>query len=102
MGAFGMPEIYSEAKKAQDIALRESYPVILEVWKEWGKLTGRNYDPVETYRMEGAKIGPSGHGEFLRKLPWRPWTACGSKGFRWACSSSVSGVPFPLMTSAKP
>jgi pyruvate ferredoxin oxidoreductase alpha subunit len=64
MGAFGMPEVYSEAKKAQDIALRESYPVILEVWKEWGELTGRHYHPVETYRMEGAKIGLLTMGSF--------------------------------------
>jgi pyruvate ferredoxin oxidoreductase alpha subunit len=64
MGAFGMPEIYSEAKKAQDIILRESYPVILEVWKEWGELTGRNYVPVETYRMEGAKIALLAMGSF--------------------------------------
>ncbi len=56
MGAFGMPEVYSEARKAHDEALRNSYPVILEVWKEWGKLTGRNYHPVEKYRMEEAKI----------------------------------------------
>jgi len=64
MGAFAMPEIYSEAKKAQDIILRESYPVILEVWKEWGKLTGRNYAPLETYRMEGAKIAILAMGSF--------------------------------------
>jgi len=64
MGAFGMPEIYSEAKLAQDINLRNSYSVIREVWKEWGGLTGRNYDPVETYRMEGAKIGLLVMGSF--------------------------------------
>jgi pyruvate ferredoxin oxidoreductase alpha subunit len=56
MGAFGMPEVYAEAKKAQEVALRNSYSVILEVWKEWGDLTGRHYQPMETYRMEGAKI----------------------------------------------
>ncbi len=64
MGAFGMPEVYSEAKKAQDIALRDSYPVILEVWKEWGKLTGRNYNPIETYRMDGAKLALLTMGSF--------------------------------------
>src|SRR5512135_1639569 len=64
MGAFGMPEVYSEAKKAQDIALRDSYPVILEVWKEWGKLTGRNYSPIETYRMDGAKLALLTMGSF--------------------------------------
>jgi pyruvate ferredoxin oxidoreductase alpha subunit len=64
MGAFAMPEVYSEAKKAQDIALRNSYPVILEVWEEWGKLTGRNYHPMETYRMDGAKVALLTMGSF--------------------------------------
>ena len=64
MGAFAMPEIYSEAKKAQDIIVRNSYPVIVEVWKDWGKLTGRNYAPLETYRMEGAKIALLVMGSF--------------------------------------
>jgi len=64
MGAFAMPEIYSEAKKAQDIIVRNSYHVIVEVWKDWGKLTGRNYAPLETYRMEGAKIALLVMGSF--------------------------------------
>ncbi len=64
MGAFAMPEIYSEARKAHDIALRSSYAVILEVWKEWGKLTGRNYNPMETYRMDGAKVALLTMGSF--------------------------------------
>jgi len=56
MGAFGMPEIYVEAKKAHDEALRSAQPVIEEVWAEWAELTGRRYRPVETYRLEGAEI----------------------------------------------
>ncbi|MBI5969414.1 MAG: pyruvate ferredoxin oxidoreductase [Deltaproteobacteria bacterium] len=64
MGAFGVPEIYAEAKKAQEVALRNSYPVILEVWKEWGELTGRPYHPIEAYRMEGAKIALLTMGSF--------------------------------------
>ena len=64
MGAFGMPEVYAEAKKAQEVALRNSYSVILEVWKEWGDLTGRHYHPMETYKMEGAKIGLLTMGSF--------------------------------------
>ena len=64
MGAFAMPEIYSEARKAHDVALRNSYSVILEVWKEWGELTGRHYQPMETYRMEGAKIALLTMGSF--------------------------------------
>jgi pyruvate ferredoxin oxidoreductase alpha subunit len=64
MGAFGVPEVYAEAKKAQDVALRNSYPVILEIWNKWGELTGRHYHPVETYRMEGAKIALLTMGSF--------------------------------------
>jgi len=64
LGAFAMPEVYSEAKMAQEIVVRDSYPVILEVWKDWGKLTGRNYAPVETYRMEGAKVALLVMGSF--------------------------------------
>jgi pyruvate ferredoxin oxidoreductase alpha subunit len=64
MGAFGMPEVYSEARKAQDIALRNSYSIVLEVWEEWGKLTGRHYHPMETYRMDGAKIALLTMGSF--------------------------------------
>jgi len=64
MGAFGMPEVYAEAKKAQEVALRNSYPVILEVWNKWGEMTGRHYHPVETYRMKGAKIALLTMGSF--------------------------------------
>lgn len=55
MGAFALPELYTEAKKAQDEALKASWPVITEGWKEWGKLTGRKYNPVETYLTQDAE-----------------------------------------------
>jgi pyruvate ferredoxin oxidoreductase alpha subunit len=38
------------------VALTNSYQHILEVWREWGELTGRHYQPVEHYRSEGAKV----------------------------------------------
>jgi pyruvate ferredoxin oxidoreductase alpha subunit len=56
MGAFAMPELYTECKMAHQMALTNSYGPILEIWQEWGKLTGRHYKPVETYRTEGAKV----------------------------------------------
>ena len=56
MGAFAMPEIFMETKKAHEVALRNSKQVILEVWKEWADLTGRQYQPIQEYRMEGAEI----------------------------------------------
>lgn len=55
LGAFGMPIIFSEAKKAQDEALIQSKPEILKAWREMGDLTGRYYSPVETYQRDGAE-----------------------------------------------
>jgi pyruvate ferredoxin oxidoreductase alpha subunit len=54
MGAFGPPNIYTEAKKAQVMALLDSKKVILDVWKEFGKISDRHYLPVEEYRTDGA------------------------------------------------
>ena len=54
MGPVGMPDVYTEAKKAHDEALKASKPVILEAWKEFAELFGRTYHPVETYRTEDA------------------------------------------------
>jgi pyruvate ferredoxin oxidoreductase alpha subunit len=56
MGAFSSPSLYTEAKKAQDVDLRAAKEVILEVWKEFEKISGRRYLPVETYRTEKAKV----------------------------------------------
>ncbi len=55
MGAFGMPEIYTEAKAAQNDALWKSFPVIKQGWNELAELTGRQYSPVELYRTEDAE-----------------------------------------------
>ncbi len=54
MGCFAMPEIYTEAQMSREAGIIDSYPVILKAWEEWGKLTGRHYRPVETYRVEDA------------------------------------------------
>lgn len=55
MGAFGMPFIFSEAKKAQDEALRNAKPGIFKAWKEMGEIIGRTYEPVETHQVDGAE-----------------------------------------------
>ncbi len=54
-GAFGPPDIYSEAKVAQEVAFRKSKEVILQGWAEFGDIFGRYYSPVELYNAEGAK-----------------------------------------------
>jgi pyruvate ferredoxin oxidoreductase alpha subunit len=56
MGAFAMPEIYTEVKMNHQVTLSNSYNHIVSVWKEWGKLTGRHYSPVERFKTEDAKI----------------------------------------------
>ena len=56
MGAIGMPEIFTEVMKAKDAALMNSKKVILEVWKEWEKLFGRKYEPLQEYKTEGAEV----------------------------------------------
>jgi pyruvate ferredoxin oxidoreductase alpha subunit len=52
MGDFAPPVIFTEAKWAQEINLEKSKEVVLDVWKEFGKKFGRQYNPIECYRCE--------------------------------------------------
>jgi len=56
MGAIGVPEVYTEAKEALDEAVKASYKVVVQAWKEFEKISGRRYQPVETYRMDDAEV----------------------------------------------
>ena len=56
MGPVGVPDIYTEAKKQQEMAIRESRPVIDEVFEEFAQRYGRRYRPVETYKADDAEI----------------------------------------------
>lgn len=55
IGPVGMPDIYTEARKAHDEALKASKSVIVEVFDEFAKKFGRRYKPVETYKIEDAE-----------------------------------------------
>jgi len=55
MGAFAPPILYPEAKKAQDVNLRNARKVILEHWERFGSAFGRHYGPLEQYRTEDAR-----------------------------------------------
>jgi len=55
MGCFNMPDIFTETMKAKDTALMNSKKTIIKIWNEWGKLFGRQYKPVETYKTKGAE-----------------------------------------------
>ncbi len=54
MGAFAPPAVYSECRKAQEVALRSTKDRIAAVWQEFGDRYGRLYKPIETYRTEDA------------------------------------------------
>lgn len=54
MGAYGMPELYTEAKYAQEMALIDSKDVVTEVMNDFGKRFKRYYKPVETYNTDNA------------------------------------------------
>jgi len=56
MGAYGIPEIYTESKFAQEMAMNKSKDVIIEVLDEFGKQFGRSYKAVETYELEDADV----------------------------------------------
>jgi pyruvate ferredoxin oxidoreductase alpha subunit len=47
MGDFAPPVIYSEAKWAQEVHLRETKDNILQCWQEFGRQFKRHYSPVE-------------------------------------------------------
>lgn len=55
MGTANMPEIFTEVLKAKQEALVNSKKTIIKIWKEWKELFGREYNPVEKYKTEGAE-----------------------------------------------
>jgi pyruvate ferredoxin oxidoreductase alpha subunit len=55
MGDFAPPIIYPEAKWAQEVNLRASKDTILKCWREFARIFGHQYHPVENYHSEKAK-----------------------------------------------
>jgi pyruvate ferredoxin oxidoreductase alpha subunit len=55
MGGIALPGIFTETKKAQEVAIQSSMPKILDTWKAFGEMTGRYYHPIETYKAEDAE-----------------------------------------------
>jgi pyruvate ferredoxin oxidoreductase alpha subunit len=56
IGAFGAQNVYTEVKKAQDIALHHSATIWDEVWKEYGDKFGHHYSAVDSFFTEDADI----------------------------------------------
>lgn len=55
MGAFAVPQFYTEIKRSQEVALEATRPVIRETLDEFAKIFGRKYNAVEKYMTEGAE-----------------------------------------------
>ncbi|NVM04347.1 MAG: pyruvate ferredoxin oxidoreductase [Candidatus Helarchaeota archaeon] len=56
VGPLDLQDYYFEHKRQQAEIINNSYDVIVEVGKEYGKLTGREYGLFEEYMMEDAEI----------------------------------------------
>jgi pyruvate ferredoxin oxidoreductase alpha subunit len=54
LGGYATPNLYSEARKSQDVALRGTKTNILSTLKEFEKLSGRSYKLIEGYKHEDA------------------------------------------------
>ncbi|MGA3118125.1 MAG: pyruvate ferredoxin oxidoreductase [Syntrophobacteraceae bacterium] len=53
-GPVVMSDVYTEARKAQDEALKATKPVIQELFDDFARQFGRQYKLVETYKTEDA------------------------------------------------
>jgi pyruvate ferredoxin oxidoreductase alpha subunit len=56
LGPYDTPVYYMEHKRQQAEAMKNAKQVILDVSKEFGSLTGRNYGLFEKYKMDGAEL----------------------------------------------
>jgi pyruvate ferredoxin oxidoreductase alpha subunit len=56
-GPLILPDYYMEYKKAQDDAASKVASVVLDVAREFEKISGRTYGLFETYRLDDAEIG---------------------------------------------
>ena len=54
MGPYAVSNYYMETKMAQNTAMNNAKQVILDVGKEFGKMSGREYGFFEEYRLEDA------------------------------------------------
>jgi pyruvate ferredoxin oxidoreductase alpha subunit len=55
MGLLGAPEVFTEIKKATDNALVASKKYVSKAFDEFGKIFGRQYKLVETYKTDDAE-----------------------------------------------
>ena len=67
MGAFAGPEVYPEIKKAQDEALKASYPHILKAWDKVGQAQRPLLPPHRRAPYRGCRNTFSYHGQLAKQ-----------------------------------
>ncbi|MCL5405407.1 MAG: pyruvate ferredoxin oxidoreductase [Deltaproteobacteria bacterium] len=94
IGPVGMPDVYTEARKAHDEVLKASKAVILEVFDEFAKQFGRRYELIETYRVEDADTIIVAMGS-ISQTASTAVDAMREKGLRVGMASICLFRPFP-------
>jgi pyruvate ferredoxin oxidoreductase alpha subunit len=56
-GPLILPDYYMEIRKAQDYVASKVSQVVLDIAKDFEKISGRKYELFETYRLDDAEIG---------------------------------------------
>jgi len=56
MGPVGIPEVYTEARRQLEVAVLNSKEIIIEAWKGFAQIFGREYHPIETYKTKDAEV----------------------------------------------
>jgi len=65
MGPLDLQDFYFEHKLHQVEALKEAEKYIVDIDKEWSKVSGRHYDYVEPYLMDDAEVALIGMGSMV-------------------------------------
>jgi pyruvate ferredoxin oxidoreductase alpha subunit len=94
IGPVGMPDVYTEARKAHDEILKASKSVISEVFDEFAAQFGRKYKIIETYKAEDAETIIVAMGS-LSQTASTAIDAMRAKGLKVGMASIRLFRPFP-------
>jgi len=64
-GAYATPPYYEDFRKDLDKDMNAALQVVEKTGAEFGKMFGRNYTPIETYRLEDAEFVIAGLGGMM-------------------------------------
>lgn len=70
IGTLTLPDFYSEFKRQQEEAMRNVPEAFATATKEFGKISGRNYDQIQPFGLEDAKVGLVSLGSASGTVRW--------------------------------